>query len=217
MRRPLAHPPEPAYPCCLPALGGFSGVTPHEGSAKKDSPSRASAEPPRPAMGWRSTRARPVSLPAEDSPSGLGRTLGKRVGGNPSRVQISYPPPEAQPPTSGNADRGLLLCTDAPGPQQTPQRAAARPLLACRASSAANASRPGPVGQDATDQRKRVLQQQRLGCRERQFEHSPDACSAAHQLRFRIGILPPALGLTRCATDSVRSQEMRPWKGRLFG
>src|ERR1700722_16523270 len=35
----------------------------------------------------------PVSLPAEDSPSGLGRTLGKRVGGNPSGVRISYPPP----------------------------------------------------------------------------------------------------------------------------
>ena len=22
---PLAHPPEPAYPCCLPALGGLAG------------------------------------------------------------------------------------------------------------------------------------------------------------------------------------------------
>src|SRR5690348_2847670 len=41
-----------------------------------------------------------VSSPAEDSPSGLGRTLGKRVGGNPSRVRISYPPPRM---TSGNA------------------------------------------------------------------------------------------------------------------
>src|SRR5215471_8598463 len=37
--------------------------------------------------------AGPVSFPAEDSPSGLGRTLGKRVGGNPSRVRISHPPP----------------------------------------------------------------------------------------------------------------------------
>src|SRR5262245_28351950 len=34
-----------------------------------------------------------VGLPTEDSPSGLGRTLGKRVGGNPSRVRISHPPP----------------------------------------------------------------------------------------------------------------------------
>ena len=33
-----------------------------------------------------------VPSPAEDSPSGLGRTLGKRVGGNPSRVRIPYPP-----------------------------------------------------------------------------------------------------------------------------
>ena len=30
---PPAHPPEPTYPCCLPALGGFSEMTPHEGSA----------------------------------------------------------------------------------------------------------------------------------------------------------------------------------------
>lgn len=34
-----------------------------------------------------------VECPTEDSPRGLGRTLGKRVGGNPSRVRISYPPP----------------------------------------------------------------------------------------------------------------------------
>jgi hypothetical protein len=35
---------------------------------------------------------RSVSLPTEDSPRGLGRTLGKRVGIKPSRVRISYPP-----------------------------------------------------------------------------------------------------------------------------
>src|SRR5450432_1834767 len=29
---PPAHPPGPAYPCCLPALGGFVGWTPREGS-----------------------------------------------------------------------------------------------------------------------------------------------------------------------------------------
>lgn len=40
-----------------------------------------------------STPQRLVLFAAEDSPSGLGRTLGKRVGGNPSRVRISYPPP----------------------------------------------------------------------------------------------------------------------------
>ena len=32
-RGPPAHPPGPAYPCCLPALGGFVGWTPREGSA----------------------------------------------------------------------------------------------------------------------------------------------------------------------------------------
>src|SRR4051812_38002958 len=30
---PLAPPPEPAYPCCLPALGELGGITPHEGSS----------------------------------------------------------------------------------------------------------------------------------------------------------------------------------------
>ncbi len=32
----------------------------------------------------------------EDSPSGLWRTLGKRVGVTASRVRISYPPPDAR-------------------------------------------------------------------------------------------------------------------------
>ncbi len=35
----------------------------------------------------------PLSSSAEDSPSGLWRSLGKRVGSNPSGVQIPYPPP----------------------------------------------------------------------------------------------------------------------------
>lgn len=42
----------------------------------------------------------PVTSVTEDSPSGLGRTLGKRVGGNPSRVRIPYPPhprPDSKP------------------------------------------------------------------------------------------------------------------------
>ncbi len=36
-----------------------------------------------------------VSFSAEDSPSGLGRTIGNRVGLTPSGVQIPYPPPAA--------------------------------------------------------------------------------------------------------------------------
>ncbi|GCE76388.1 hypothetical protein CBZ_14440 [Cellulomonas biazotea] len=35
MRGPPAHPPELTCPCCLPALGGFSEMTPYEGSAQK--------------------------------------------------------------------------------------------------------------------------------------------------------------------------------------
>ena len=35
----------------------------------------------------------PVSFVTEDSPRGLWRSLGKRVGFTPSRVRISYPPP----------------------------------------------------------------------------------------------------------------------------
>ena len=43
-----------------------------------------------------------VAFATEVSPSGLGRTLGKRVGGNPSRVRISYPPrATASTPWSG--------------------------------------------------------------------------------------------------------------------
>src|SRR2546426_5399417 len=75
---PPVHPSEPAYPCCLPALGRFTGCTPHEGLRQLYplvSGGRAS-----------------VSSSAEDSPRGLGRTLGKRVGLTPSRVRISYPP-----------------------------------------------------------------------------------------------------------------------------
>ena len=40
----------------------------------------------------RAAAGEPVSSAAEDSHSGRVRTLGKRVGGNPSRVQIPHPP-----------------------------------------------------------------------------------------------------------------------------
>ena len=87
---PPAHPPEPTYPCCLPALGGFSGMTPREGSALIVRAPRR-----RPTPGFPGRAHPPVSSSAEDSHSGLGRTLGKRVGGNPSRVRIPHPPPDA--------------------------------------------------------------------------------------------------------------------------
>jgi hypothetical protein len=45
-----------------------------------------------------------VGLPTEDSPSGLGRTLGKRVGCKPSGVRIPHPPPL----TCGNTVHGFL-------------------------------------------------------------------------------------------------------------
>src|SRR5579859_5813616 len=44
---PLAHPPEPAYPCCLPALGELAGLTPCEGSAVQSSQPFG-----QPAPGW---------------------------------------------------------------------------------------------------------------------------------------------------------------------
>src|SRR5438477_3779005 len=44
----------------------------------------------------RNGRRGPVSSSAEDSPSGLGRTIGNRVGLTPSGVQIPYPPPAAR-------------------------------------------------------------------------------------------------------------------------
>ncbi len=84
---PPAHPLEPAYPCCLPALGEFGEMTPHEGPI--NSLRRATA-----AFG-RIKRPQ-VASAAEDSPSGLWRTLGKRVGGNPSRVRIPHPPPQPE-------------------------------------------------------------------------------------------------------------------------
>ena len=49
----------------------------------------------------------------EDSPSGLWRTLGKRVGVTASRVRISYPPPGLEPwkPLKSFGFRGFALVT----------------------------------------------------------------------------------------------------------
>ena len=99
------HPSEPAYPCCLPALGRFTRCTPHErlpNSLPAAGTTRAPTHTHAPAR-------MSVSWPTEDSPRGLGRTLGKRVGGNPSRVRISYPPPAPPAETckAGPAGPGL--------------------------------------------------------------------------------------------------------------
>ena len=54
----------------------------------------------------------PVSSSAEDSPSGLGRTIGNRVGRDPSGVQIPYPPPDM----SFDQDRVLARSREGTGP-----------------------------------------------------------------------------------------------------
>ena len=90
-------------------------MTPHEGSPRSlTAPHPAAPTPPTAlhplaadASGRRSAplcgaAARSVPSSAEDSPSGLGRTLGKRVGGNPSRVRISHPPPPHPPAGSSH-------------------------------------------------------------------------------------------------------------------
>jgi hypothetical protein len=94
---PPVHPPELAYPCCLPALGRFTRWTPHEG-LDHSVPGAESGHP--------ATRSTPrsVSCRTEDSPRGLGRTLGKRVGLTPSRVRISYPPPPVPDATRSPSD-----------------------------------------------------------------------------------------------------------------
>jgi hypothetical protein len=64
----------------------------------------------------------PVTFRAEDSPRGLWRSLGKRVGCKPSRVRIPHPPPgEKWTLTCGNAVR-----SDRPG---TSSHQISRPLV----------------------------------------------------------------------------------------
>jgi hypothetical protein len=76
-----------------------------------------------------------VSFAAEDSPSGLGRTLGKRVGGNPSRVRISYPPPVlTSQNVRANPTLGLALgreLTVTPGQPGTPAHLRTSRLTRC--------------------------------------------------------------------------------------
>src|SRR5690606_12347013 len=96
--------PARAYLSLLPSgPGEVRRMTPHEGSVRESiGPRRVSRTrtfhssdryfPGRDGKPVRSTVRLHVEWSAEDSPSGLGRTLGKRVGGNPSRVRIPYPP-----------------------------------------------------------------------------------------------------------------------------
>ncbi len=95
-RRPPAYPAEPADPCCLPALGELGGVPPREGLA----PSYGAAA--------RRRHGGPLTYPAEDSPSGLWRSLGKRVGltalagSNPaSSATLQAHPQSPRPPGPG--------------------------------------------------------------------------------------------------------------------
>ena len=79
-KRPPTHPTELAYPCCLPALGELGKMSPRGGL------SQSLGEGPAPAQGdpgqgdFTGPVGRPVRSRTEDSPSGLWRSLGKRVG-----------------------------------------------------------------------------------------------------------------------------------------
>ena len=79
------HPSELSYPCYLSILGDLAKVTPHEESTPILNPERANFQ-------TTNNAARIMAL--ENSPSGLWRTLGKRVGCKPSGVRIPYSPPE---------------------------------------------------------------------------------------------------------------------------
>src|SRR3954447_6617636 len=90
---PPAHPKELAYPCCRQALGELGKVSPRGGpglSVRDPAPPSTSVRPLPPVSPG---PVEAVRFRAEDSPRGLWRSLGKRVGFTPSRVRISYPPP----------------------------------------------------------------------------------------------------------------------------
>src|ERR1700722_3500592 len=82
-----AHPPEPIDPCCLPALGEFTGWTPR--GVHRESSTRLRFDCPKTL-----TCAR-LPWPTEDSPSGLWRSPGTRdglialAGSNPASSALS--------------------------------------------------------------------------------------------------------------------------------
>ena len=162
---PPAHPPELTYPCCLPALGEFSEMTPHEGSRTSlAQPATGLQLPPDARPGPRHDagfRNDPdVGYPRtcchqEDSPSGLWRRLGKAVGLTPSGVRIPHPPQNEQDPRTTLHGSGVLLVVppsqgiregaQRPAPPSSalaPPKSQANPqpasrLRACRTSSVA--------------------------------------------------------------------------------
>ena len=84
MKRPPAYPTELAYPCCLPALGELGKMPPHGGLAPSVGEPRDGHQDGTTigtgTGGFHAAVDRPVLSSAEDSPSGLWRSLGKRVG-----------------------------------------------------------------------------------------------------------------------------------------
>src|SRR6476620_11040325 len=80
MKRPPAYPTELAYPCCLPALGELGKMPPHGGLAPSVGEPLDGHQDGTHAGGFHGSANRPVLSSAEDSPSGLWRSLGKRVG-----------------------------------------------------------------------------------------------------------------------------------------
>src|SRR6476660_9113797 len=107
MKRPPAYPTELAYPCCLPALGELGKMPPHGGLAPSVGEPRDGHQDGTATDtgtgGFHASVDRPVLSSAEDSPSGLWRSLGKRVGltalrgSNPLYSATSSQLPLAQP------------------------------------------------------------------------------------------------------------------------
>ena len=82
----------------------------------------------------------------EDSPSGLWRTLGKRVGCKPSGVRIPHPPPPDPGTASGSGV--FVACTppDLRPPRVLPAREPSAPRAALGASSRSPPVPSGPSG-----------------------------------------------------------------------
>ena len=96
---------------------------------------------------WRSHGKSPVSYATEDSPSGRGRTLGKRVSGNASRVQIPHPPPGSACSVACGNLPGAGVGSHRGATPRTPRCGAApREARRWRRLAAREAKRLAPVG-----------------------------------------------------------------------